>query len=102
NARWGLCSREPCRCWHEVPCSPDLVTHPPRPDFAWPPRYHRHANTAFIEIALDPAKDAVAGKEIRIESALVCALRAVIAAKEHHSAIVYPQFSEQRQNPSDV
>src|SRR5262249_53008162 len=55
-----------------------------------------------MEIALDPAKDSVTGKEIRIEPALVCPLRAVITAEENNSAVVYIKFFEQRQNPSNI
>ena len=50
--------------------SPDVIAHTSRRDRLRPSRDHRHADAAFVEIALDPAERARASKEGRVGAAL--------------------------------
>src|SRR5207247_10989566 len=79
---------------------PPVMADAPRGDDADPPRDHRHANAALVEIALDPAKAAAALEEDRITAAFL--VRAVVADEQHERASFDVACAKYIDQPADV
>src|SRR5207244_7141408 len=84
----------------KIPEGPDLLADGASPDFPRPAHDHRHADAAFIEVALAAAQGAAAAKKVRLVPAFL--VWAIVAAEEDDRVTVQAKFLENSQEFADV
>src|SRR4030095_2234292 len=87
-------------CGEKIAEVGDMCGHLACLDLSRPARDERHAYSALVKVALDPAQSATRVEELRIVAALF--VRPVVAAEEDQRLIVEAEILDQGKQPTDV